>query len=40
MTVAEWSRALGIQSGTLYLRLHHGWTVERCLTTPVRNRTN
>lgn len=35
-TVAEWSRQLAIKRFVLYQRLDWGWSVERCLTEPVR----
>ena len=38
LTVAEWSRELGVKAATLYQRLHQGWSVERCLVTPVQGR--
>ena len=36
-TQAEWARILGINYSTLQRRLLDGWTVERALTTPVKN---
>jgi hypothetical protein len=36
-TLAEWGRAIGIDSLTIWARIYaHGWTVERALTTPLR----
>jgi hypothetical protein len=31
MSCAEWSRKLGLYSGTVNNRLHKGWSVEECL---------
>jgi hypothetical protein len=38
--VSEWAEFLGINKSTLAKRLSYGWSVEKCLTTPVikRNR--
>lgn len=36
--VVEWSAELGIHFGTIYSRLRNGWSVEKALTTPVRDR--
>lgn len=36
-TLMQWAETLGVYSGTLFYRLKAGWTVERALTTPVRN---
>jgi hypothetical protein len=35
-TLDEWAKATGIRYGTLHMRLRHGWTIERALTTPTR----
>ena len=35
LCVAAWAERLGIKKGTLYSRLHQGWSVEKALTTPV-----
>lgn len=37
MTVAEWSRELGIGKTTLHYRLTNGWSVENAMTTPVKS---
>lgn len=34
--LAEWADRLGINPNTLNMRLHHGWSVERAMTEPVR----
>jgi hypothetical protein len=34
--MAAWAEELGIDNGTLFYRLSHGWEVERALATPVR----
>lgn len=36
MTMAEWSRHLGIGLGTIWSRLNRGWTDEDAVTVPVR----
>src|SRR3990167_4646522 len=36
LTIAEWSRRLGISQRTIWKRLSDGWSVERALTAPVR----
>lgn len=33
LTIAEWSRKLGIKCGTLEYRYHRGWTTEEILST-------
>lgn len=33
-TISEWSNELNIPCGTLYNRLHKGWSVEKTLETP------
>lgn len=38
MTVAEWSEALGVVSGTIVTRLANGWSVEEALSRPVDKR--
>lgn len=35
LTMAQWSKILGISSGTIHQRLDSGWTIEQALTTPV-----
>lgn len=30
-TIAQWAKEKGIKKSTLYMRLHHGWDVERAL---------
>jgi hypothetical protein len=35
-TIAEWSRILGLEYGTLCSRFCRHWSVERALTTPLR----
>ena len=35
-TVADWSRELGMNYGTLQSRLRNGWTVEEAFTKPLR----
>lgn len=37
-TIAEWARHLGINPGTLHMRLHQGWSDERAIKTPVSRR--
>lgn len=37
-TIAQWSRKLGIKKETLCARLRYGWSVEKALTTKVRNK--
>lgn len=32
LTVTEWANKLGIRRGTLFHRLHHGWTPDQALT--------
>ena len=34
LTVAQWSRAIGLNMGTLHDRLRQGWSVERTLGSP------
>lgn len=38
MCVAAWADLLNVSCKALYCRLNYGWSVERTLTTPVRNR--
>ena len=38
MTVAEWSDFLNVRPSAIYSRLYSGWSVERALSTPVRER--
>ena len=33
LTVAQWTRKLGLKPTTLYVRLYKGWSIERALTT-------
>lgn len=35
--LAEWAEIVGIKTGTLHIRLKRNWSVEKTLTTPVRN---
>ena len=35
-TIAQWAIDLGICAGTIYYRVHHGWTQEEALSIPVR----
>lgn len=37
-SVAEWSEITGIPYGTLHSRVYTGWTGERALTQPIRDR--
>lgn len=37
-TIAEWSKIIGISKGVLYNRRKQGWSDDRILSTPVRNR--
>lgn len=39
LTIAQWSKRLGIQQKTLSERLKAGWTVEEIVTTPAAART-
>lgn len=34
MTMAEWSREIGINSSSLFGRLKRGWSIEKALSTP------
>lgn len=34
--ISEWARRLGIGRRTLLNRIEKGWSVEKCLTTPLR----
>lgn len=36
-TIREWSEITGISCGNLRSRLQHKWSIERTLTTPVKN---
>lgn len=38
MNVTQWSKELGIKSGTIFNRLFKGWSVEKALTTPVKSK--
>lgn len=38
-TITEWSEATGIKKTTIKERLNLGWSVDKTLTTPVRQRT-
>ncbi len=38
MTAAAWGKELGL-STTLYSRLHRGWSIERALSQPLRDRS-
>lgn len=38
--LAEWASTIGIQLGTLWYRLHVGWSVEAALTTPLDSRNS
>ena len=38
LTVAQWSKAIGIRPEALHKRLQHGWSVEDALTTPLSKR--
>ncbi len=37
LCVAEWAEKIGIPGDTLKMRIRNGWSVERALTTPVRD---
>lgn len=37
-TVSEWAEITGIGVATLFTRFNRGWTAERALSTPVKNR--
>jgi hypothetical protein len=37
--VAEWAEELGVDESTLRKRLDYGWSPEKALTTPVRNKS-
>lgn len=37
-TISEWERILGFKKSSLNARLRMGWSVERALTTPLRER--
>ncbi len=39
MTIAEWTRELGLGSGTIAQRLKLGWGIEEALTTPARTKS-
>jgi hypothetical protein len=36
LTIAEWSREVGISQGTIWARVNQGWEIDRVLTSPVR----
>lgn len=38
-TISEWSEIVGIKKTTIKERLNAGWTIEKVLTEPVRQRT-
>lgn len=37
LTASEWSKKLGIHNQTIKSRINRGWSVEKALTTPVKN---
>lgn len=37
-TVAEWAKALNMRHDVLSWRLNHGWSIEKTLSTPIKNR--
>lgn len=37
--MAEWAERIGCKKGSLWHRIHAGWTVERALTQPFNTRT-
>ncbi len=37
LCLGEWSKELNIRKKTLYNRIYKGWSVERAITTPVKN---
>lgn len=37
-TVSEWANYLGFNNKTLFTRLKRGWSVERTLATPIREK--
>ena len=37
LTIAEWSRVVGLSQSTIWRRLHLGWPVEETLTSPLTN---
>lgn len=39
-TIAQWSRRIGIKSGTIWYRLNHGWSVDAALTTPAQKHSS
>lgn len=38
MTMANWARELGCNRDVIYTRIKAGWSVEKTLTTPVKNK--
>jgi hypothetical protein len=40
MCLQEWSRKIGISQTSLWRRFNKGWSVEKALTTPVRQQQN
>lgn len=40
LTLAQWSRRIGLNSATLSRRIDSGWSMEKALTTPPRNGKN
>ncbi len=34
-TITEWARESGLKIGTLFWRIHRGWSIERSLKTPI-----
>jgi hypothetical protein len=41
LTLREWSRLTGIPNNTLFVRIkRHGWTLERALRTPVKEKAS
>lgn len=36
MCISDWADFVGIRAGVIFTRLHHGWDVDRALTTPVQ----
>ena len=38
LSVADWSRKVGLSQSTLLARIHKGWSVERSLTEPLNNK--
>lgn len=38
LTVTEWSDLTGICTGTIFVRLHKGWSVSDALFTPIKKK--